>query len=498
MHLRKAAPSMLLVALTLAGCATSALDMAPPNPNMHWPAATGAGSSAGGYVLPPNPALAVMPPPPSIDPNRPYALTELIDIAESNNPQTRIAWDAARTAALTAGIAESSYLPNITASALGAYQDSSANESASGFNAKGNNQAHGVISALSLNWLLFDFGERSATIEAAKQGSTISNIAFTQAHQQVIYNVSLAFYAYAAARARSVSAVQSLSNAQTVQAAAEARQRHGVGTVVEVAQTSQATAQARLAVVQADGGVQDAHLALLNAMGISPLVQMRIADLAPRNLSPALDAPVQTIVAQALAQRPDIASAYAAQQQSLANVQAARAEFLPKVFLSATGNYNSGGLDVTSIPGTGQQASTGNISGSHLGGVILAGITVPLFDGGVRAAALAQSEASADSANAALDQARDEATRQVVGARNALQTSLAAYSAAQALDSAARTTYNAALSAYQSGVGSVTDATLAETQLLQAQNTESDSYSAVLSAATTLAFTTGALGTAPQ
>lgn len=493
----KAPPAMVLLALGLAGCATSALDMAPPSPDAPWPAAAGAGTSTGGYVLPPNPALAVISPQPPIDSSRPYTLAELIDIAESNNPQTRIAWDAARTAALAAGIAESSYLPEITASALGAYQDNSTHNSVQGFDTSGNSQAHGVISAISINWLLFDFGERSATVEAAKQASAISNIAFTQAHQQVIYNVSLAFYTYAAARGRVVSAAQSLSNAQAVQAAAEARRQHGIGTVVEVAQAEQATAQARLAVVQADGGVQDGYLALLNAMGLSPLIQLTIADLPQRPLSPALNAPVQTIVAQALAQRPEVASAYASQQESLANVRAAQAEFLPKIFMTATGAYNSGGLDVTSIPSVGQQAATGNIAGSHLGGVIMAGITVPLYDGGIRAAALAQSEAGADSANAALDQARDETTRQVVSAENSLQTCLAAYGASHALVSAAQTTYDAALSAYRNGVGPVTDATVAETQLLQAQNTQTDAYSTALSAAATLAFTTGALGAAP-
>ena len=498
---------IVLAALTLAGCATSALDMAPQRVDAPWVPTTNAagviqpGPEAGGdgtsYVLPPNQALAVIPPPPAIDPNRSYSLADLIDIAESNNPQTRIAWDAARNAALAAGIAESSYLPDITASAVGAYQDSSTHSSTVGFNTNGNVQAHGVISAISLNWLLFDFGKRSATIEAAKQVSVISDIAFTQAHQLVIYNVSLAFYTYAAARARAVSAAQSLNNAQAVQAAAEARHKHGVGTVVEVAQARQATAQAKLAVVQSDGGVTDAYLALLTAMGISPLTKMKIADLAPRRLSPALDAPVQNIVAEALARRPDMLSAYAAQQASLANVRAAKAEFLPKIFISATGAYNAAGLNVTSLPAIGQQAATGNISGSHLGGTILAGVTFPLYDGGTRAAVLAQTKASADSADAALDQVRDEATRQVVGAGNAVQTSLAAVSASQALVSAAQTTYDAALAAYQNGVGSITDATLAETQLLQAQNTATDAYSAALSAAATLAFTTGALGAAP-
>jgi len=497
------------LALAVAGCATSALDMAPDRPDAPWkpptdatgaikpgPEASTAGAG-GGYVLPPNRALAVIPPAPAVNPHRAYALPDLIDIAESHNPDTRIAWDEARKAALAAGIAESSYLPDITASAVGAYQDGHGNNSALGLDTSGNSNAHGVISAISLRWLMFDFGERSATIEAAKQVSAISNIVFTQAHQRVIYNVSLAFYANTAARARARSAAQSLKNAKAVQASAEARYGQGVGTVVEVAQAAQATAQAKLALVQATGGVDDAYLSLLTAMGISPMVRMTIADVAPRHLSPALDAPVQAIVAEALARRPDMLSAYAAQQASLANVRAAQAEFMPKVFLSATGAYNSGGLSVTSLPAIGQLAPTGNISGSQFNGTILAGLTVPLYDGGSRAAILGQAEASADSADAALAKARDETVRQVVGAENALRTSLAAYSASKALATAAQTSYDAAFAAYQKGVGSVTDATTAETQLLQAQNAATDSYSAVLSAAATLAFTTGGLGAAP-
>lgn len=53
------------------------------------------------------------------------------------------------------------------------------------------------ISAVSVQWLLFDFGERTAVLNAAKQVSAIANITFTAAHQQVVYKVS---YSYAAAR----------------------------------------------------------------------------------------------------------------------------------------------------------------------------------------------------------------------------------------------------------------------------------------------------------
>jgi outer membrane protein len=70
--------------------------------------------------------------------------------------------------------------------------------------------------------------------------------------------------------------------------------------------------------------------------------------------------------------------------------------------------------------------------------------------------------------------------------------------AAQALASAAQTTFDAALQSYRDGVGSITAVTMAETQLLLAQNAKTDAYSNTLSAAATLALSAGTLGAAPQ
>ena len=82
-----------------------------------------------------------------------------------------------------------------------------------------------------------------------------------------------------------------------------------------------------------------------------------------------------------------------------------------------------------------------------------------------------QAQTKVDNAGLALEtRTRDETVRQIVSANNALRTSLAAYTAAKAVTSAAKTTFDAALAAYRSGVGSITDATMAETQLLQAKN----------------------------
>jgi outer membrane protein len=190
-------------------------------------------------------------------------------------------------------------LPKITVTAVAGYQHSNGSDSTSGTTLSGSESLR-VVAAASLLWLLFDFGERQAIVEAANQASVISNIAFTAAHQQLIYDVSVAFYAHAAAQARVATASASLKNATDVQTAAENRYKHDIGTVIEVAQTRQATAQANLALVQATGGAQDSYIALITAMGISPLTKIKIADVSGRKLSASMVAPIETIISQAL------------------------------------------------------------------------------------------------------------------------------------------------------------------------------------------------------
>jgi len=508
MRTREGAIVAVLGSVWLTGCATSALEMAPERPDRPWvPATTQKGEivagapqgppTADGYVLPANPALEKIPSPPRVEAAKPYSLSGLIDLAESNNPATRIAWNDARHAALAAGIAESTFLPRITAGAIGGYQGANGRQTALGTSFPNNNSLDGIVSAVSLQWLLFDFGERAALVDAAKELSVISNIAFTAAHQQLIYNVAIAFYNYAAAEARLTAARQSLKNARDVEAAAEDRYKHGVGTVTAVAQARQGTAQANLAVVQSKGASEDAYLALITAMGVSPLTKIKIADVSGRKLSPSMAAPVERIIAEAVARRPDVQTAYAAQKASLANIRAARAEFMPKFFLLGSGTYSAGNLAVTSLPSGGEEPPTVNINGRHLGGSIFAGVSFPLYDGGTRQALLSQARSAADSAESRLTQVRDDAVRQIVLADNALTTSLSAYAASQTLKRAAQTTFDSALAAYRSGVGSITDLTLAETQLLQAKNASTDAYSTALSAAATLALATGSLGSAP-
>jgi outer membrane protein TolC len=158
-------------------------------------AALTAGALPGRYDLPHDRSLPITDNHPAIDIGHAYSLVELVDIAQRNNKQTRIAWEQARQAAIEVGISKAAYLPEITLSALGGYQrqvmpfPSTLSPKGSGYITS---NADAIFPAVTISYLLFDFGGRAAGVAAARQASYASNVSFTGAHQQVILDVSRA------------------------------------------------------------------------------------------------------------------------------------------------------------------------------------------------------------------------------------------------------------------------------------------------------------------
>jgi outer membrane protein len=515
----------LLAASTVSslwGCASSSLDLAPPRADRAWAPETTAGGEirpgvaakeapAGTdrtFVLPPNVHVAELALSADVDPARAYTLADLIDIAQTQNPLTQVAWNAARDAALGVGIAWSTYLPHLTAAVVGGYNglvstnSVSANTEIRGIdtvNGGGSSTASGGggIATLGLQWLLFDFGQRAAEVSTAKQLAVASNVRFTAAHQQIAYAVAIAFYKHAAAAQRVSMVEKALANAKDVQAAAELRLQQGENTAVDVAQARQATAQAEVRSVQAKGTAQDSYYELMAAIGISPMTRLLIADVSGRPMPPSVMEMTESTIKEAVSRRPDVLAAYANAKAAEAAMGVSRAAFYPKVFASGNVAYTAGSLSITSIPEVGQEAATANLTSSGFSGTVIGGLVIPIYDGGVRGALHKRSQDRLDSANAVLRQTCEQSVREIVVADNALRTSLSALEADHAWAHAAETAFDAALTSYRSGVGSVTVTSLAESTLLDAHIAEVDAYSAAQIAAATLAFATGRTGEAP-
>jgi len=420
-----------------------------------------------------------------IEPDRRYSLAELIDLAQRSNPETREAWEQARQAALAVGLVESSYAPQISVEAVSGFQRTPLPIPTTLIH-KGyfTSDTRELIPMLSLKWLLFDFGRRAGLDEAARANSFVANVAFTGAHQKLIFAVSRAYFALGAARGRLKAAQQALETAETVQDAAQSRREHGLGTVVVLAQGQRQVAQARFTLTKASGDERTAYANLIATLGVAADAQINIADSSEQPLPAEPPDNVETLLRDALTNRPDVVAALGKIDAAEAELKSQRGAYYPTIALAGQVYQNLGALSTEGSP-----YSSVNRPGA---GIFLT-LSVPVFDGGARASRTSVARSQVAAARDKFDQARDAAAQQVVNAYNDLKSSLAAHSAAVALRMAAQTAYDAALEAYVQGVGTYTDVANEQTALERANAEQEDAHASVFTAAAALAFATGAV-----
>lgn len=478
------------LALTLSGCVTDSVNRAPASPSTPWqPDPQTRQAVVSSFALAENDQILAAPPSAEIQSGHEYQLAGLIDIAQMQNPDTRLAWQQARQAALGVGLAESVFLPIITASVVGGYQHTRTPlpyEIGDQRNLR--THSHEVVPALMMQWLLFDFGQRRALLKAAEQISFASNIGFNGVHQKIIFDVTRTYYQYGAAQSRRQNTEQMLRNSRQILDAAESRRKQGVATIVEVAQAKQLVAQAEMNWVVAGNVERDAKQALFASLGIPANTVLKVGFPAYQSPSIPVSAPTPKMIEQALARRPDVQASYALAQAAKEGVSAAEADYLPKIYVAGALASGHGQFDIQGLPAIGQQTSSSSI---------LLGVTLPLYDGGMRAIRVKEAESRAASAHETFKKTRDTAAREIVVAADALQSATAANKASINLVKTAMVTYDAAFDAYKHGVGTITVANEAANNLLAAQQVDIDARTSVLVTAANLAFVMGEMTQAP-
>ncbi|MFN3991109.1 MAG: TolC family protein [Erythrobacter sp.] len=487
------AATLALVLLLAACAAPRGASYAPPAASAAWsppPRLTATHAAEPGVPLPQDPETAAAP---RLEAGRAYTLAELIDIAQQNNPSTRISWNAARQAALAAGIAEATYLPRLTAIVAGGAATSRRDVTIGPVNTANDRMAGGMIAAASLEWLLFDFGGRAGLVEAARQDAIIANFAFNEVHQRLIHGVTLAYHDSLAARARLALADGMIANAAEIERAARNKFARGFGTQLEIAQAESMVAEAEFFRVRAEGAVARGDALLLQAMGLPPEGAIALASFDERALPVAPPPLADAIRDEVLAARPDLQRAYAAARAAEGRAAAARAQAYPKVFVSGTGSFVEGRLGIAGVPGFGDNGPVLNVFGDRFGASLFAGVSIPLYDGGTRANLRAQAGAERDAAVARIAQVRNEAAREVIDAHTQLTTALAAHDQALALEKVAATGRAAALLAFRQGEVSIIEVMVAENALTRARSAVSDARHAAFIAAANIALAAGAM-----
>src|SRR4051794_9370885 len=183
----------------------------------------------------------------SINPRKIYGLAELIDIAQRNNPDTRVAWERARLAAAGVGLSESAYYPYLVASASAGYDRAFipfptlavnptqlASKGIGAVQVTGGGslvtEARVYRAELNAKWLLLDFGERTAIVRASRERLMMANVGFNATHQKIVFEVTDRFYNLGTARQKLLVTRSALEAAQTVEQAVQARVDNGLAT----------------------------------------------------------------------------------------------------------------------------------------------------------------------------------------------------------------------------------------------------------------------------
>ncbi|MGH8371531.1 MAG: TolC family protein [Gammaproteobacteria bacterium] len=409
------------------------------------------------------------------DINQPLTLVQLTDIALDNNPQTRIAWATIRESEAGVELARAGYWPLVTASY--SYQrNRQVNFTGTSVGAQ---TRYGP--SINLSYLLWDFGNRSGSLDAARFTLTAAELTNSQTMQDVILQVEQGYYQVLGLQALRDADQQNLQDAQTSLDAARQRKQSGLATIGDVYQAEAALAGAQLALQQTEGNLAVARGQLAVATGYSADTKLTLApwesDVTPQ--LPAHD--ISELLKQARQTRPELLASKAREQKAVATLEATRGQGLPSLALNATAGRN------TSVLG-----DTHTSADSYSAGVTL---SVPLFAGFADQAAEKQAQAAIDVAQATTLQLQQQVELEVWQAYQNVHTAAATLTTTDAQLKSAQQAADVTAARYKNGLDSILDTLTAQATLANARVQQVQAHLNWFAALAALGHAVGGLGT---
>ena len=415
-----------------------------------------------------------------LDSAKVYTLSELVNIAEQSNPQTRVAWENAKARAAELGIAESALYPTMAAAAL-----AGSTRTDIFFGPIFQRQTVETFSPIFiLDYVIFDL-QRPQEISISRSTLLAANFQFNDTHRRIIFQVLEAYYRFLDTKGQQEAAEADLKNAQTVQQAAEARLQNGLATLPDVLEARSASAQADYDLQAVIGATEIAHGDLASALGIPPTTQFQVESIQNLKMPDNIADTVEASIDKGLSQRPDLMQRVAELRAANAETKAARRAYAPKLSLDGNVGLAHSFGEQEQMPGV--YSPTQETWDAQLR------LTWTLFDGLAREKRLARAEANQKQAAASVEAIRDQIQNQVWSAYATARTALRQQKAAAALLEAATESYHAALESYNYGVRSQIDVVSAQRALAAARTADVNARTQLLTGMAALAYQTGDL-----
>lgn len=392
---------------------------------------------------------------------RPLMLREAVERSLCHNPKTREAWAGVKAQAAAVGVARAAYLPTISGNWQGVRDDSIVN--IHDHPELSSNTASTIrAESASLNWVLFDFGARSAGLKNAN-----ALLAAAKATQDATLQVAFAgaakdYYAAQAAQGALDAARDVERTTRGNMTAAQERVKRGIAPVTDALQAQTQHDEAIFNLAKAEGDLKKAFGALASDMGFDPqevLAVPSVTDAEPpgKTFSDA----VSRLIDDAKQTHPSVLAAQAQYDAALAKVAQTRAQGLPSVSLVAKYSRDSQpqslGLGLSSYPSTGRDAYVG------------IQVTVPLFEGFGRHYQVDQARAEAERQADLVDETKRQVALDVWNSYYALTTATQNVTNSTNLLAISQQAFTAAEHRYQHGVGNILELLNTQTALANAQ-----------------------------
>ncbi len=372
----------------------------------------------------------------AILPEKNLNLETAISYGLCQNPNTQEIWAQLSAQQAAVAIAKDSNAPSLSVqgNAISSRTD--------------NNSSQSVSAQARLSYVLFDFGQRDAEQGQAQSLLTSAQFNVDTTVATLSRDIVNAYLSVLKAQGQIEAAQQTvLATAKSV-SSAEARFTVGTGTPLDVLQAKAAYAQARLTQVQANSQLATSRGQLAFTIGLKPTLLPTIAAITniPSDL-PFASRDIDSLLTQAIANRPEIKAAQAAVKAAEQAILSAQTANKPTVSVSAS---------------TGLSESSGN---SQTSGSVGLTIDVPFDIGGGKQARIRQSEAQKLAKIAALSRSQQTIEQQAwqafYGAQAAKESVQAAQESLDSSDKAAKV----AIGRYDAGVGTMLEVLNAQSQL---------------------------------
>jgi len=395
-----------------------------------------------------------------------------VDLALRNNPATRVSWSQARAAAGLLGSARGQYYPTIDGQATlsRTHSPTTANRTAADQTEYG--------PSVALNYLLFDFGGRSGSVERARQNLFAANLTHNATLQNTVFEAEATYFNYMATASLLEAVRSALAEARANLTAAEQRNTVGLATIADVLQARTALSQEQFNLETIQGNLQAARGSLAAAIGLPANLPFELEPLPGSIPVGTITQSVDSLINIALLNRPDLAAARAEAASAAAQVRVVRAAALPSLLLGGNASRT--------------YSSPARVSGPAYG--LTLGLSIPIFNGFSRQYEIAAAKAQAEAVSAFADQTRQQVVTQVFISYYTLQTAAARVATSDDLLASATQSVQVAAGRYREGVGSIIDLLTAQSALANARAQQVQSRWEWYTALAQLARDAGVLG----